>query len=102
MNSLYFAQYLVNEDVLDPQEAKDILKVCEETVPGLAVVALAEVPETVVPVDDVDLFGIGDDVAPVVEEAQRVLCEHAVSLGEVDVGAVVHRLADGAAVAQAD
>ena len=42
MNSLYFAQYLVNEDVLDPQEAKDILKVCEETVPGLAVVALAE------------------------------------------------------------
>ena len=34
----------------------------------LAVVALPEVPETVVPVDDVDLFGIGDDVAPVVEE----------------------------------
>ena len=42
MNSLYFAQYLVNEDVLDPQEAKDILKAAEETVPGLAVVALAE------------------------------------------------------------
>ncbi len=42
MNSLYFAQYLINEDVLDPQEAKDILKAAEETVPGLAVVALAE------------------------------------------------------------
>ena len=42
MNSLYFAQYLVNEDVLDQQEIKDILKACEETVPGLAVVALAE------------------------------------------------------------
>ena len=42
MNSLYFAQYLVNENVLAPQEAKDILKAGEETSPGLAVVALAE------------------------------------------------------------
>ena len=42
MNSLYFAQYLVNEGVLEPQEAKDVLKASEETVPGLAVVALSE------------------------------------------------------------
>lgn len=42
MNSLYFAQYLVNEGILAPQEAKDILKAGEKTVPGLAVVALAE------------------------------------------------------------
>ena len=42
MNSLYFAQYLVNEDVLDPQEVKDLLKASEETAPGIAVIALAE------------------------------------------------------------
>ena len=42
MNSLYFAQYLVNEDILAPQEAKEYLKTCEETEPGLAVVALSE------------------------------------------------------------
>lgn len=42
MNSLYFAQYLVNEGALEPQEAKEFLKICEETTPGLAVVALSE------------------------------------------------------------
>ena len=42
MNNLYFAQYLVNENVLSPQEAKEYLKTCEETEPGIAVVALAE------------------------------------------------------------
>ena len=42
MNSLYFAQYLVNTEVLQPQEAKDFLQQSEETELGLAVVALAE------------------------------------------------------------
>ncbi|MCR5030485.1 MAG: hypothetical protein K5982_03335 [Selenomonadaceae bacterium] len=42
MNSLYFAQYLVNENVLSPQEAKEYLKICEKTEPGIAVIALAE------------------------------------------------------------
>ena len=41
MNSLYFAQYLVNENVLSPQEAKEYLKICEKTEPGIAVIALA-------------------------------------------------------------
>ena len=34
MNSLYFAQYLVNEGVLEPQEAKDVLKASEEASDG--------------------------------------------------------------------
>ncbi len=42
MNSRYFAQYLVNEDVLEPQEAKEFLRQAEKVEPGLAVVALAE------------------------------------------------------------
>ncbi|MBR1760803.1 MAG: chemotaxis protein CheX [Schwartzia sp.] len=42
MNSLYFAQFLVNEGTLDSQEVKELLRQCEETEPGLAVVALAE------------------------------------------------------------
>ena len=42
MNSLYFAQYLVNEDVISGRDAKELLKEAEKTTPGLAVVALAE------------------------------------------------------------
>ncbi len=42
MNNLYFAQYLVNEDILSPQEVKEYLRACENTEPGLAVIALAE------------------------------------------------------------
>ena len=42
MNSLYFAQYLVNEGVIAEREAKELLKEAEKTTPGLAVVALAE------------------------------------------------------------
>ena len=42
MNSLYFAQYLVNAGVIEPQEAKEILRQAEKTELGLAVVALAE------------------------------------------------------------
>ncbi len=42
MNNLYFAQYLVNEEVLQPQEVKDFVQKAEETELGLAVVALAE------------------------------------------------------------
>ncbi len=42
MNSLYFAQHLVNEGALSPQEVRELLCRSETTVPGLAVVALAE------------------------------------------------------------
>lgn len=42
MNNLYFAQYLVNEGVVDRQEAKELIREAEKTEPGLAVVALAE------------------------------------------------------------
>ena len=42
MNSLYFAQYLVNEGAIAEREAKELLKEAEKTTPGLAVVALAE------------------------------------------------------------
>ncbi|MBP5199333.1 MAG: chemotaxis protein CheX [Schwartzia sp.] len=42
MNSLYFAQYLVNEGAITRQETKDLLREAEQAEPGLAVVALAE------------------------------------------------------------
>ena len=42
MNSLYFAQFLVNEGSLAPQEIRDLVRQCDTTEPGLAVVALAE------------------------------------------------------------
>ncbi len=42
MNSLYFAQYLVNEGAIAEREAKELLKEAEKTTPGLAMVALAE------------------------------------------------------------
>ena len=42
MNSLYFAQYLVNEGALSSQEVKELLCQSEKTEPGLAVIALAE------------------------------------------------------------
>lgn len=42
MNNFYFPQYLVNEGVLSPQEAKEYVKACEHTEPGIAVIALAE------------------------------------------------------------
>ncbi len=42
MNSLYFAQYLVNEEVLTPKEGKELIREAQDITPGLAVVALAE------------------------------------------------------------
>lgn len=42
MNSLYFAQYLVNEGIVTRQETKELLREAEQSAPGLAVVALAE------------------------------------------------------------
>lgn len=42
MRSLYFAQYLVNEGLVKPQEMKELLRACGGTKPGMAVLALAE------------------------------------------------------------
>lgn len=44
------------------------------------------IPKTVVPVDNIYIFGVGDFLCPFVQKTQGILCPAAVFIGGVDIG----------------